>query len=283
MAITQLAQGQTTLQSTAGALSTATQNLVVGSNRRMIVAVATEAVSPFGTLASPNPAVADVLPIVTWGGVPLSLLQREQDGARASTSVVNVATVSTFTITSRLSLHFFGLLESEIAGLLNNQLVMSWPLTETTVARNFRAGYWLLDDCDQFPRVRDFRTVTDNTLGPTSLAGATGPGGTSDAIILAGLKNEPTGTLQLTIDGVGLTEDFEGSFTTSGARFAGGKDLSAAALAGIPFSGTYSAQVSQGGVILTGVRLAEAFPVPASNGVAVVESLVSTVSVLAQN
>lgn len=258
MAITQLAQGVTTLQNSAAALSTAARSQVAGSNRMLLVAVATEAATVV-TLPAIAATPVEFLPIVTWGTVPLSLLRRD-GGNLASASVTDNAVLASFSIASRLSLHFFALREAEMAGLLNNQIVVAWPIPVAGAGLNFQASYWLLDDCDQSLIVRDFRTATANNLGPTSLGTTTNPGGTSDAVIVAGMKNESTGAIAMTIDGVGISEDFDTTFATSGARFAGGRDLSAGAIAGIPFSMAFSVQTNQGGLIITGVRLAEHFP-----------------------
>ncbi len=209
----------------------------------MVVAIGTES---FAT--APPPVVN---PTVTWGSVPLSPLRRE-DGTEAAFTILSSATFS------RMGIHFFALREAQFAGLLSTTLEARWDGVAGLIW-NFQAAYWLLSDCDQAPIIRDFRTFSTNSGGLTSLGGSTNPGGAADAVLVAGINNGSAGSIQITIDGVGITEDFDNSFATASARFAGGKDMTAAAVPGIPFSMAYTLPANQGAII-TGVRLAEHFP-----------------------
>ncbi len=243
MAITLLSTGITTISlSTTVSSVVAAVPLVGGSNRMLVVAVGTETF-----------AINQVLPTVSYGGIPLQLLQR-RDGALAS----RVQRAGTFI--DEVGVSFWALREVDLLAAAHTQLEVDWQATSSASnGRQFMAGYWLLGNCDQSQIVRDFKRF--NGLTGTVLGGTLDPGGTSDAIIVAGINNTNAGTIQITIDGVGLAENFDSAMTTA-CRFAGANDLTAASVAGIPFDMTFTQQANPllAANVIIGVRLAEHFP-----------------------
>jgi hypothetical protein len=258
-----------------------------GSNRRLIGVVAAKYFAAASGVAFPV-----IAPTLSFAGRPLSFLTRDTDGV--DDSFLNQQ-VSGFL--SRNGLYFFGLREAELGALPSSGALSAGfaPGAGSNIGSwQFAVGYWLLGNCDQGERVRYYgRFSASNAL--TTLAGTVLQGGASDAILVAGINGTLTGTIQITINGGALTENWDLSFGSIGARFAGGLQLGSVPLGTTAFDMTYTAPAANSrSTVLIGLRLAEAFTAPASHGVPVIdgrfstvtqpaESLVSTVSLVAQD
>jgi hypothetical protein len=238
VAIVLLGNGSSAVSGTGVDTATVAAALSAGTRRMLVVAVGGEVFS-----ASFTP----VVPSVTYGGVAMSRLVRA-DGADSRIQII----VPGFNDTLRID--FFALRESELLTAVDTNIVATWLASGST--RVFMVAYWLLGNVDQGPIVRDFQMAT--ATSGTALGGTTGVGAASDAILVAGINNTNAGTIQITIDGVGLAENFDTSLLAN-ARFAGANDLIAGAVTGIPFDMTYTDPASFDATAIIGVRIAEGF------------------------
>lgn len=250
MAITQLGAA-TTFASTSNPATSITTSvtLLAGSNRRLLALVGARAQN------SPGPAPAETLPTVTYAGIPMGFMPRPTDGAGSFLTATSA--------TIRMSCLWYCLRESELPANGAHDLVVDWPGIASASNWQIRGGAVQYAGLDQQLRIRDHRRLSSGA--GTSLGGSTLSGGTSDAIVVGTVNATTLGNIAITIDGVGVTEDFEMVIGASGGRVAMGSDLSAGALTGIPFLSTYT---NGGNAVTIGLRLAEFFsPTPGARSV----------------
>lgn len=222
MAIAQQLQGESTEQNNTG--QTVAVTLSAGSNRYMVVALVAERT----TLAAPTS--------VTYGGNALTLIT---DGT-VTASIIAGSTGGVF---------LYRLLEANMPSNGSNNLVVAWP----GAATNYIMGWWILTGVAQ-ANAADVKTVAETTTS-TTITATLDAGATTDAVICATYKNDTTGTVAITISGAGVTEDFDVSLTTGGARGAAGTDLPAVASGTIACVATTSSNARRA---IAAIRLNEA-------------------------
>jgi hypothetical protein len=282
MAIVLLSSGASAVGALNGTtVSLPTLALPVGTNRRLVVAFGGKYFNSGGAGAlNPVPTV----PAITYNGVRL----RSFAGAQGAT-VTAFRDQNVTSFFNRSNVTFLGLLEADLAGMpASGPLVSTFAPPATTFQSCF--GYWFFGNCDQNERIRAVgRTGVSNAN--TSLAGSVQVGGTSDAVVIAGIHGNSAGSIQMTINAAPLTETFDTTMGSLTARFAGAHVLSTIA-ASTPYDMTYTAAAAaHRATALVGLRLAEFFPATAGaqcvatdapfGTVAVTESTPQTVSVTA--
>lgn len=228
MAIAQQLQAESTEQNNTG--QTVSVTLGAGSSRYMVVALEADVAS----LAAPSS--------VTYGGNALALIT---DG-----------TVTASQISTAGGVFMYRLLEANMPANGAQDLIVSWGATT-----NYKMGWWILTGVDQ-ANARDVKILAETTTA-TTITITLDSGATTDAVICACYKNDTTGTVAITISGAGVTEDYDVSLSTGGARGAAGTDLPAVASGTIACVATVSSTNRR---ILVGIRLAEAAAVATISG-----------------
>lgn len=222
MAIAQQLQAESAQQNNTSFSQAVT--LGAGSNRLFLVAIVGERTS----YAAPNS--------VTYGGVALSLVT---DGSQTAENITG----------SFAGVHFYVLKEASLPANGSNTLAVTWP----GAAVNYCVGWWIFTGVDQ-GNARDVKTLGQTTTA-TSITVTLDSGATTDAVVCAAYKNDTAGTVAITISGSGVTEDFDVSLATGGARAAAGTGLPAVVSGTIACVATVSSTTRR---ILVAVRLAEA-------------------------
>lgn len=231
--------------------------LPAGTNRRLLVAVGQK----YFNNVDPLPPSSTIAPTVTYQGVPLQELTRATDGVTGA--FLNRDVTSFF---SRNGIYWSGLREADFAGMSGSG-TLSCTLAPGTSVWQFTCAYWFLGNVDQGDQIRYFGRFSASSAA-TTLAGTLLPGGTSDAVLLAGINGTSSGSIQMTVNSVGLTEDFDQSFVALGARFAGANVLSGVPVPTFPIDMTYTAPAANSrSAVLVGLRIAEFFPVNPGNAV----------------
>lgn len=229
MAIAQQLQAESTEQNNTG--QTVSVTLSAGSNRYMVVAIAADVAS----LAAPTS--------VTYGGNALALIT---DGSVTASQISTAGGV-----------FMYRLLEASMPANGAQNLIVSWGATT-----NYIMGWWILTGVNQ-ANAADVKILAETTTA-TTITVTLDAGATTDAVICAAYKNDTTGTVAITISGAGVTEDFDVSMATGGARGAAGTDLPAVASGTIACVATVSSTNRR---IIAAIRLAEAVaPVTISGG-----------------
>jgi hypothetical protein len=228
VAIAQQLQAESTAQNNTG--QTVSVTLGAGSNRYMVVAL----VADVASLAPPSS--------VTYGGNALALIT---DGA-----------ITASTISTAGGVFMYRLLEANMPADGANDLIVSWGATT-----NYIMGWWILTGVQQ-GNAADVKSTAETTTA-TTVTATLDAGATTDAVICAVYKNDTTGSVAVTISGAGVTEDFDVSLATGGARGAAGTDLPAVASGTIACVATVSSTNRR---IITAIRLAEAAAVANLDG-----------------
>lgn len=228
MAIAQQLQAESTEQNNTSFSQAVT--LGAGSNRIFLVAIVAER----STYAAPTS--------VTYGGNALSLVT---DGTQTAENITG----------SIAGVHFYALKEANLPANGSNTLAVTY----SGAAVNYVVGWWILTGVNQ-GNARDVKVLGQTTTA-TSITVTLDAGATTDAVVCASYKNDTTGTIAITISGAGVTEDFDVSLATGGARGAAGTDLPAVASGTIACVATVSSTSRR---ILVGIRLIEAPNVNAS-------------------
>ncbi len=211
--------------------------LVAGSNRLFAAYVAGVDIAPSG---SPPP---EVLPVVTYGGVPMAFMQ-------------SPAGVQSFRSAQSGTARTYGLLyylrESQLPPNGVNSLNVSWTGLSGS-SWGFRGNIWELGNVDQASPFRDVQVRASSFASPTDAP--TAPGGTSDALILGACLGIGAGTTDLTINGGAVTEDINVGIGGVG-RVCGFAQAAAGSLAGARCAFVYS--ITAGNVLIA-ARLSERF------------------------
>jgi hypothetical protein len=129
----------------------------------------------------------------------------------------------------------------------------------------FVAGAWILEGCSQAANVRSVANAsTDTPQALPNLTAVLARGEPSDAILVAGCNDINTGTIQITIGGVALTEDFDIDQSGS-SRAAAGTDLTAPSAGPVGCTMTYTIAATQRAA-MSAIRL-QAFSIPSGGRV----------------
>lgn len=222
MAIVQQLQAET--PAVFNSTRTDSVTLGAGANRLFLVGIAVDS----GTNGADAPSS------VTYGGVALSLVT---DGVTQATRR-EAASLGSL---NAVSVHWYALREAQLPSNGANNLVVTFPNTVNCVI-----GWWILEGCSQAANVVSVATNGTNVSGSfTTLVALLGPGALSDAVFCLGVNNSSSGTIQITIGGIGLTEDFDVDLTTNAARGAAGTDLTAPSIGVLPCDMTYTLAAAQ--------------------------------------
>jgi hypothetical protein len=237
MAITQQLQAESAALFT----NTFTQSVTLGagSNRLFLVAIPVDA---FNTPGNGTPTS------VTYGGVPLALVT---DGTNVASSIQPPPTTGT-----TIAVFWYVLREAQLPANGPNNLVVNF---DAASSEGFVVGWWILENCLQAAEVRSVaNNRTTSPAGLTSLTATLAFGALSDACLCVGCNDTASGTIQITIGGVGLTEDFDVAMAS--ARGAAGTDLTAPSLGTVACTMTYTLAGTQRAAI-SAIRLEE-FSIP---------------------
>jgi len=252
VAITELARGTLTSIANPTTLASSAVAKPAGTNRLLLVAIHTRQV---------NGDTSETQPSATYGGVALSPLTRSNDGVTGA-----FITAKAVSFASRVGVHWLMMREAELAPL------GATPNLDVTFAPPgtlwyMRAAYWFLNNCDQGAQVRQFFRASTTGDATTVIGGTMNTGGVSDAVLVAASNLTNTGSIQITVNAVGLTEDYDLQLVAPG-RNAGAKSLPGGALS-VPFDATFSVTGTPGlnAAVTVAVRLAEFFPVNPGNAV----------------
>jgi hypothetical protein len=158
------------------------------------------------------------------------------DGANLASIVVNsLNVISGVTFTNAMGVHWYVLRETQLPANGANNLNVQFAIT----SNNFVVGWWILENCSQSPHVRSVANAS-TLAAVTTLAVTLGYGALSDACLVAGCNNTTAGTIQITIGGIAVTEDFDVTLATNQAHGAAGTDLTAPSLAPVVCDMTYT-------------------------------------------
>lgn len=257
MAIVQLLEADAGEVTSPQAAFTQSVAMPAGTNRLLLVCVAGLATVP----ASVN------FPTVTYGGVPLSLVY---DGAVAAAA----GQTSTNGV-ERVFPSYWMLREADFPAGSVNDLVATW---NSAGVWQFTVAWMVLNGAAQpasmavFPsfsqNVADVKVALTNSAVATSLAATMDGGLASDAVIAAAItKRQVASQLDISIGGVGITEDFDVQMFTRQGRAAGGKVVAAGTTGTVAVGAAFNAQANQAGVLL-GIRL-QAATIPVAGSCAV--------------
>jgi hypothetical protein len=231
--------------------------LVAASNRMVLVAVCGR--------EQKTPIPPETIPVVTYGGVAMELMVRDN---LAQSFITGGAA-------SRVSVFWFCLREAQLPPNGANDLIVDWSALSGT-NWGFRYELYELANLDQSPKVRGFTRLA-TTLGTQPLPGTFPGGGVSDALLIAGSNANSAGSFQITIDGVGITEDFDATY--GNGRACAGTDLVAGAVAPISFSLAFT---NGNNVATVALRLAEFFA-PTSGAACVMTDAARDAAVVAES
>lgn len=244
MAIVQQSQTESTSQ--LNNVITFSVTLGAGANRLLLVAI------PMDSFANADAGI----PIsVTYAGIPLSLVT---DGVDVAQSVQQP---STFPAGTCIGAFWYVLREAQMPAPGANNVVVT--CVNGGGAKRFIIGAWVLENCLQSANVRSVANAkTDTPAGLTTLTATLAAGATSDACLVVGCNDTSAGTIQITIGGVGLTEDFDIDQGGS-SRGAAGTDLTAPTVGPVACSMTYTLAGTQRAA-MSAIRLEE-FSIPSGS------------------
>jgi hypothetical protein len=179
------------------------------------------------------------------------------DGVNVAQSVERA---SNFPLGTTVAVLWYELRESQLPANGANNLIV--PFVGTGGGQWLMvAGAWILEGCDQSANVRSVaNATTDTPQNLTSLTAIVGMGEPSDAVLVAGANDNSAGTIQITIGGVALTEDFDIDQGGS-ARAAAGTDLTAPSTGPVGCTMAYTTSSTQRAA-MSAIRL-QAFQLPA--------------------